>query len=180
MTEATDRYERITGKARAHDLAEHKQELDQLAARAEKASALYKRTRARTVETDPLAFRLKAVRYRARQESIPFNLTIEWAQAMWANLDGMCVYSGLPMRLITDGRHPLGMSLDRVDPGLGYRKGNVVMCCSCMNVFKSDMSMDQFQYVLQQLAEHVRSTTSPAQVPRPNPFPYPLPQDPVR
>ena len=40
-------------------------------------------------------------------------------------------------------KSPTKLSLDRIDPSIGYIKGNVEFVCYCVNVMKNDFSKDQ-------------------------------------
>jgi hypothetical protein len=94
--------------------------------------------------------RLQALKQKARARDFGYDLTPEWAVGRWAEQQGMCWYSGIPMTL-TAPRGPLGLSFDRVDSECGYIRMNTVMCCHCINTFKSDMPLDQFEIILYRL-----------------------------
>lgn len=97
-----------------------------------------------------LAKRLKVIEGRCYKEMQPHDLTLEWAIRQWEESGGRCHYTKLPMRFGV-GRHPLTMSFDRKDPSQGYVQCNVVLCCLSVNLFKSNMTPEQFAYILQQI-----------------------------
>jgi hypothetical protein len=63
---------------------------------------------------------------------------------MWDNQKGLCYYSNLPMQLNRDDNR-LSVSIDRLDNKEGYVDGNVVLCCSAVNIMKNDLSVKEFQ-----------------------------------
>ena len=40
-------------------------------------------------------------------------------------------------------KSPTKLSLDRIDPNIGYFKGNVEFVCYCVNVMKNDFTKDK-------------------------------------
>ena len=44
-------------------------------------------------------------------------------------------------------RAPNTGELDRIDPVLGYTKGNVVLACSRCNLYKSDMTPQELRWL---------------------------------
>jgi len=56
---------------------------------------------------------------------------------------GVCTKTGLPFDLTPHAelrRHPLAPSLDQIDPGKGYVRGNVQVVCNWYNLAKQDLS----------------------------------------
>jgi hypothetical protein len=53
-----------------------------------------------------------------------------------------CFYTGLRVGSYEDPMHPNQLTIDRVDPSLGYVKGNVVVCSHLANQFKSKIEHD--------------------------------------
>jgi hypothetical protein len=86
-------------------------------------------------------------RNRAKKKGIPFELTREYIIELFEKQNGKCYYSGLQLNIVKtnkDRTHdPLKMSLDCVDPELGYTKGNVVWCAYCVNALKLKMSKEE-------------------------------------
>tara|TARA_Y100001970_G_C13483638_1_gene485594 strand:- start:64 stop:444 length:381 start_codon:yes stop_codon:yes gene_type:complete len=85
-------------------------------------------------------------RNRALKKNIPFDLTRDDVMKMFDDQDGRCYYSGLKLNVVkadaSRTHDPFKMSLDCVDPNLGYVKGNVVWCAYCVNALKLKMSED--------------------------------------
>jgi hypothetical protein len=53
-----------------------------------------------------------------------------------------CALTGAPFTLTKN--QPLSLSLDQIDPGLGYAEGNVQWVVWCVNRAKGDLPLDQF------------------------------------
>ena len=83
---------------------------------------------------------LSAARNRARTRKIPFNLTKEDI-----HIPKLCPILGIPLTR-SFGKHGgdfSSASLDRIDPALGYVKGNVQVVSLLANNMKSSASKDQ-------------------------------------
>lgn len=65
----------------------------------------------------------------------------------WKEQKGICVYSGVPLRLVEkdSGWINSTASLDRIDSDIGYIKGNIQWVHKRINIMKSDMSHGEFQ-----------------------------------
>ena len=85
-------------------------------------------------------------RSRALKKGIPFELTRSDIIKMFEDQNGECYYSGLPLSVVksdaTRTHDPFKMTLDCVDPDLGYVSGNVVWCAYCVNALKLKMSKE--------------------------------------
>lgn len=85
-------------------------------------------------------------RSRAIKRGIPFDLTKDDVMIMFEAQGGLCFYSGLKLNVVksdaTRTHDPFKMSLDCVDPKLGYVKDNVVWCAYCVNALKLKMSQE--------------------------------------
>jgi len=83
-------------------------------------------------------------RNRAAKKNIAFDLSKEDVMEMFEGQGGRCYYSGIKLNVVksdeTRTHDPFKMSLDCVDPKLGYVKGNVVWCAYCVNALKLKMS----------------------------------------
>lgn len=81
---------------------------------------------------------------RASKRNVPFELDRSYIIDLYKNQSGKCYYSGMPLYVIKRGNSKLHdefkMTLDCIDPKLGYKKGNVVWCSYCVNSFKQSMS----------------------------------------
>ena len=87
---------------------------------------------------------LRNARTRAKERSVPFEITREYIYTLFENQDGKCYYSGMQLSVVKNIKErehdPLKMTLDCVDPKLGYVAGNIVWCAYCINALKLQMS----------------------------------------
>lgn len=95
---------------------------------------------------------LAAARTRSKIASRPFNLTKAFLIELWERQRGACYYTGTPMTYVGD-RAPTALSIDRVDPSLGYTCDNVVLCCRRINEMKSDLTVQQLMSTCSQILE---------------------------
>ena len=100
---------------------------------------------------------LKAAKYRASNDCLPFDLTIEYMESIAMDY---CPITGEPLdwdlQFSEKGkRNPMAPSLDKIIPSLGYIQGNVAIICNQMNTLKSDMTLKE----LNQLVDYVRRNT---------------------
>ena len=83
---------------------------------------------------------------RAKKKGIPFDLELEDIQ-----VPDVCPVLGIKLCLKQGkkGYHPDSPSLDRIDPSLGYVKGNVQVMSARANLLKNDASVEELQAVLE-------------------------------
>lgn len=88
----------------------------------------------------------------------PSNLTTDYMIRLWNKQKGKCFYSGLELiqPVYGAGRIPLSPSIDRVNPGQGYVKGNVVWAAWICNVGKSDLLAHEYFTVCVAVAQQQR------------------------
>lgn len=80
----------------------------------------------------------------AKRRKIPYDLSMQDLRDIYNEQDGKCRYTGVSMKLHTDGtanRDPLLLSIDRLDSTAGYTKKNTVFCCWGCNALKGDHSV---------------------------------------
>lgn len=77
----------------------------------------------------------REARKRARRRGWSFGLTLDQLLVLWRRAAGRCEVSGLPFNSEpTEHRwNPFGISLDRINCGLGYDYENVRLVCVCVN-----------------------------------------------
>lgn len=69
------------------------------------------------------------------------NLDNQYIHDIWLKQNGLCCYTGLPMKLAGATKNIFEMaSLDRIDSSIGYMKGNVQFCITAINYAKNDKS----------------------------------------
>lgn len=85
-------------------------------------------------------------RARAQKKGIPFSIDRQYVKGLFDLQDGKCYYSGLELSVVKKDasrtHDPFKMTLDCVDPDLGYTEGNVVWCAYCVNALKLKMSKE--------------------------------------
>ena len=85
-------------------------------------------------------------RTRALKKNIPFDITKDYIVSLFEDQKGRCFYSDIELSIVkkdeSKTHDPFKMSLDCIDPDLGYVRGNVVWCAYCVNALKLKMSID--------------------------------------
>jgi hypothetical protein len=82
----------------------------------------------------------------------------ETVKAIWEYIRQygyVCYYTGLPLNLDNE-KSPLYLVFDHWIPGDASK---VVICCAFVNEMKSDMTQDEFEDTVCQLADHFRKGT---------------------
>lgn len=83
-------------------------------------------------------------RDRAKNKNITFDITKEDLKNLWDKQQGLCAISKIPMTYFIDsGRIFTNLSIDQINPHLGYTKDNIQLVCMAVNQMKSDMSIDE-------------------------------------
>lgn len=67
-------------------------------------------------------------------------VTINQLVAIYDRQDGRCALSGIKMVWAQGEITPFTMSVDRINPSIGYTEDNVRLLCHCVNSFKLTMS----------------------------------------
>ncbi|CAB4138447.1 hypothetical protein UFOVP330_57 [uncultured Caudovirales phage] len=72
-------------------------------------------------------------------------VTLDYLEGVWAKQEGKCAISGVSMTmLLGKGVIATNVSIDRIDPSLGYVEGNVQLVCRAVNIAKSNLSQRDF------------------------------------
>jgi hypothetical protein len=82
---------------------------------------------------DPRSPLLASAKRRAKKENLPFNLALEDIY-----IPKYCPYINIPLAVGEGGVSPNSPSLDRIDPNLGYIKGNVITVSFKANSMKQN------------------------------------------
>ncbi|KKN24308.1 hypothetical protein LCGC14_0896160 [marine sediment metagenome] len=80
----------------------------------------------------------------ARERDDECDLTMKYMADRWEKQQGLCYYTGEPMKFSASKRDPDTISIDRLVPVRGYRAGNVVLCRLVVNQLKYTMTPKQF------------------------------------
>ena len=84
---------------------------------------------------------LKTAKYRAKKRGIPFNI-----EKQDIILPTHCPVLGIKLKLsdlAKNGGAPYSYSLDRIDPNVGYIKGNIMVMSHLANSMKSNATKEQ-------------------------------------
>lgn len=98
--------------------------------------------------------RISRLLSKARLDSVPCNIDIQYMVRLWEKQCGRCYYTSI---LMTGSGTNKGLSVwnspsvDRVKPALGYVRGNVVWCLNSVNSFKGQLTADEFKTVIEQI-----------------------------
>lgn len=82
------------------------------------------------------------------------DVTLDFLEGLWLSQGGVCAMTGWTMTMVLGhGRCETNASIDRIDSSKGYVVGNVQLVCRCVNVAKSDMSVEFFKALCSAVAE---------------------------
>lgn len=101
--------------------------------------------------------RLRDVQGRAAKDDLPYDLDYAWLRGRLES--GKCERTGIPFTKIGSGGAfgPFSMSLDRVDPAMGYTKDNVMLVVWIYNAAKgkgTHADVERMAYALLGIPEH--------------------------
>jgi len=89
-----------------------------------------------------------------RKHAAGCTLTSDDLVRLYDTQKGKCYYTGRIMQTGHDRVRPDSLSLDRLVPSRGYRKGNVVWCCNLVNTMKQQMTEQEFYRFLRHILRH--------------------------
>lgn len=91
-----------------------------------------------------LQMRWLCARDRASNYKIPFTISKEFLLQLWDKQKSLCAISNIPMTYKhCSGRVSTNVSIDQINPHLGYTEGNVQLVCMAVNQMKSDLSLEE-------------------------------------
>ncbi len=73
---------------------------------------------------------------------------------MFNRQDGCCALSGIKMTWMRGGLSPTSMSMDKIDPSLGYSRENLRLICHAINMFRGQMDDDQMYAMAEAIIAH--------------------------
>ena len=104
---------------------------------------------------DPLNILLRRMQKSSRKRKETMDITLDFLWEQYILQGGKCYYTGLPLQLnvkTAEGKsNPYSISVDRIDSKLGYVKTNIVLTCLNINLFKNQMSLNEFTKMLEDL-----------------------------
>ena len=80
---------------------------------------------------------IKGAKARARKRGIPFDIDVEYLAGLFAKQKGRCAVTEYGMNA-NRGRDPYAVSIDQIEAGKGYTRGNVRLVCHAANMAMSD------------------------------------------
>jgi hypothetical protein len=108
-----------------------------------------------------LVLRTRTCYGRACKKGLEFDITPEYLMEIYNNQKGLCFYSGIKMELAIKGttNNYNTLSVDRIDSSKGYVKGNIVLCCDCVNTMKMKLTTNEFLTVCKNVVNHFGNLT---------------------
>ncbi len=105
----------------------------------------------RLINKNDLKYYLKdnyhRAKYRAKKKGIEFNLTLKGLLELYVEQAGECAITGLKMKhTILEGKLKTNLSIDKINPILGYTFSNIQLVCNIVNVMKSNMTIKELKY----------------------------------
>lgn len=79
---------------------------------------------------------------RSISRNIPFSITKQDIVRQYETQNGKCYYSGRDLSPVAGDENV--MSIDRIDPAIGYTPQNIVVCCWRINKMKNDFPSNDF------------------------------------
>jgi YHS domain-containing protein len=105
----------------------------------------------------PFKYHANKARSRSKAKGEKSDIDVKYLKEVWEKQNGVCPYTGIKMEISRTSQDedikktPIKASLDRIDPNIGYLKGNVEFVCYCVNVMKNDFTKDQMLNFIQQI-----------------------------
>lgn len=115
----------------------------------------HKKTASQYRKNNPVFCLMEGARNRAKKKGIPFEL--DYSDII---IPEFCPILGIPL-FRNEGKTacPNSPSLDRVNPDLGYVKGNVQVISHRANTIKNDASIEELLAVVEYIRSHMSSCT---------------------
>lgn len=93
----------------------------------------------------------------AKKRGLSFSLGEGFLLKLFNDQNGLCFYTGIPMKLSSSGGIFSGkdqpdldiLSVDRVDSSRGYEEDNVVLCCNAINKLKGNVEVEGLKKFLE-------------------------------
>jgi len=100
--------------------------------------------------------KLVVARRHAKERRREFSLTKEYVISLWEIQCKKCFYSGIEMKtqISSSGELNKSVSIDRIDSSKGYIEGNIVLCCSFVNIMKHILPQNTFINICKAIAKH--------------------------
>lgn len=93
-------------------------------------------------EHNPLMLLLATARNSSKRRGVEYNINIDYIKSIYEKQQGLCYYTNIKMDLTFNNKSPKQISIDRIDPSLGYIVGNIALCCLSINYCKNNFTSD--------------------------------------
>jgi hypothetical protein len=101
--------------------------------------------------------RWDAANARSRKHNLEFNITMDDIYNMIVKQDFKCNLTKIDLTFeMGSGRVQTNMSLDKINPNLGYTKDNIQIVCAAVNMMKSNLSNDELYNFCEKILENKR------------------------
>lgn len=101
---------------------------------------------------------INGVRWRAKKNSIEFNLDSDYIYNLILNQDKKCPYCECNLCFLNNRDDKVtSPSFDRLIPSIGYLKENVVVCCYRCNSIKNNATYDELNLIVNNLKNVINS-----------------------
>lgn len=99
---------------------------------------------------------LKSARSNGKTRGREVTIALGELERLWVECDGRCALTKIPFDLtpFAGKRRPFAVSLDRIDPMIGYTSGNCRLVCASVNYAMSDWGLGVLQTIAVALMEH--------------------------
>ena len=96
---------------------------------------------------------------RAKKKNLVFNIDPEYLIKLWDTHSGKCQLTRQLFDLNSWGTHgqvnPCAPSIDRIQPNLGYTKGNIRLVTYHMNISLFDFGTNEFEKLIKAYQENM-------------------------
>jgi hypothetical protein len=95
---------------------------------------------------------LGSAKWRSTKKNIEFDLSLDYLHELYNKQNGICPYTG--QKLTLEPGHN-GLSLDRINPLLGYIRSNVILTSWKVNQMKTDLSIKEFVLTCKDIVNYI-------------------------
>lgn len=99
-----------------------------------------------------------------KKENIAWEIAPDYLVKLYHEQGGRCALSGNVMthhrsdpRVQKLCKNPMNISIERIDPAVGYVPGNIALVCLQVNLMKSSMDADQFYFWISSISQKIGS-----------------------
>lgn len=89
--------------------------------------------------------RMSYFKLKSKMKNLEFNIDEHYLMDLYKKQNGKCYFSGIDIKHNKDFLNYDSISIERLNPDMGYTKGNVVLSCFSLNSFKGMMTEREFK-----------------------------------